>query len=146
VVSFGSLLVYTFGIFLKPLTSEFHWSREDAPRAFALAAITIAVVLPLLGIALDRLAPRRVVFPKFLVLGGAVRGLSRMSGALGVLRDLPCGRRGRRRHHAEGMLRRRHQLVRQAPRPGVGCRARARRLDDRAAGSRDASGKRRRSL
>ena len=62
-VSFGSLLVYTFGIFLKPLTSEFHWSREDAPRAFALAAITIAVVLPLLGIALDRLAPRRVVFP-----------------------------------------------------------------------------------
>lgn len=29
-VSFGSLPVYTFGIFLKPLASAFHWSREDA--------------------------------------------------------------------------------------------------------------------
>lgn len=43
-VGFGSLVVYTFGIFLKPLTTEFHWSREEASRAFALAAITIAIV------------------------------------------------------------------------------------------------------
>jgi hypothetical protein len=27
-VSFASLLVYTFGIFLKPLAEEFSWSRE----------------------------------------------------------------------------------------------------------------------
>ena len=26
-VSFASLLVYTFGIFLKPLAEEFSWSR-----------------------------------------------------------------------------------------------------------------------
>jgi hypothetical protein len=26
-VSFASLLVYTFGIFLKPVTEEFGWSR-----------------------------------------------------------------------------------------------------------------------
>ncbi len=28
-VSFGSLLVFTFGIFLKPLGSAFGWSRES---------------------------------------------------------------------------------------------------------------------
>jgi hypothetical protein len=34
-VSFGPLLIYTFGIFLKPLTAEFPWRREEASRAFA---------------------------------------------------------------------------------------------------------------
>ena len=32
-VSFGSLLVFTFGIFLKPLSSEFGWSRESISTA-----------------------------------------------------------------------------------------------------------------
>ncbi len=81
-VSFGSLLVYTFGIFLKPLTAEFQWSREEASRAFALAAMTIAVVSPLLGVALDRFGPRRVILPCFLAFGAAVLALSGMSGSL----------------------------------------------------------------
>lgn len=81
-VSFGSLLVYTFGIFLKPLTAEFHWSREETSRAFALAAMTIALVSPPLGAALDRLGPRRVVLPCFFVLGAAVLALSAMNGSL----------------------------------------------------------------
>jgi hypothetical protein len=32
-VSFASLLVYTFGIFLKPLAEEFSWSREAVSAA-----------------------------------------------------------------------------------------------------------------
>jgi hypothetical protein len=39
-VSFGSLLVFTFGIFLKPLSAEFGWSRTAVSAAFGLAAIT----------------------------------------------------------------------------------------------------------
>ena len=31
-VSFGSLVVFTFGVFLKPLTAEFGWSREAVSR------------------------------------------------------------------------------------------------------------------
>ena len=38
-VSFGSLLVYTFSVFFKPLTIEFGWSREAVSRAFGLAAM-----------------------------------------------------------------------------------------------------------
>lgn len=81
-VSFGSLLVYTFGIFLKPLTAEFQWSREEASRAFALAAMAIALVSPFLGVALDRFGPRRVILPCFLAFGAAVLALSGMSGSL----------------------------------------------------------------
>lgn len=81
-VSFGSLLVYTFGIFLKPLTAEFHWSREEASRAFALAAITIAIVSPPLGALLDRVGPRRIILPCFAVLSAALLALSAMDGSL----------------------------------------------------------------
>ena len=38
-VSFASLLVYTFGVFLKPLTVEFGWSREAVSSAFGFAAL-----------------------------------------------------------------------------------------------------------
>jgi hypothetical protein len=43
-VSFASLLVYTFGIFLKPLAEEFSWSREAVSAAFGIAAMTVALV------------------------------------------------------------------------------------------------------
>ena len=42
-VSFASLLVYTFGILLKPLAQEFAWSREAVSAAFGVAAMTAAV-------------------------------------------------------------------------------------------------------
>lgn len=80
--SFGSLLVYTFGVFLKPLTAEFQWSREEVSRAFALAAMMVAVASPLLGMALDRYSPRRIVLPCFLMLGAGVLALSKLDGSL----------------------------------------------------------------
>jgi predicted MFS family arabinose efflux permease len=81
-VSFGSLLVFTFGIFLKPLTAEFGWSREEVSRAFAIAAMTVAAVSPFLGHALDRFGPRLVVLPCFVLFAGGLASLSRLSGHL----------------------------------------------------------------
>ena len=59
-VSFASLLVYTFGIFLKPLAEEFSWSRESVSAAFGIAAMMVAVCSPPLGYLLDRIHPRRI--------------------------------------------------------------------------------------
>jgi MFS family permease len=75
-VSFASLLVYTFGVFLKPLTVEFGWSREAVSAAFGIAAMTVAVCSPPLGLLLDRVAPRRVILPCLLIFGGAFASLS----------------------------------------------------------------------
>src|SRR4029453_16240114 len=58
-VSFASLLVYTFGIFLKPWTEEFGWSRESVSAAFGIGAMTVAVCSPPLGYLLDRVNPAR---------------------------------------------------------------------------------------
>lgn len=81
-VSFGSLFVFTFGIFLKPLAAEFGWGREEISRGFAIAAMTVAAVSPFLGYALDRWGPRPVVLPCFVLFGAGILGLSRLSGSL----------------------------------------------------------------
>ncbi|MFN7997062.1 MAG: MFS transporter [Bryobacteraceae bacterium] len=68
-VGFGSLVVYTFGVFLKPLSAEFHWSREAISRGFAFAALSVAVASPKLGQVLDRAGARRIMAPVFAIMG-----------------------------------------------------------------------------
>ncbi len=81
-VGFGSLLVFTFGIFLKPLSVEFGWSREAISAAFGLAALTVAVGSPPLGHLLDRFEPRKIVLPCMAVFGTAFGSLSLLTPSL----------------------------------------------------------------
>ena len=81
-VGFGSLLVFTFGIFLKPLSAEFGWSRESISAAFGFAALTVAVCSPPLGHLLDRFGPRKVVLPCMAVFGTAFASLSLLTPSL----------------------------------------------------------------
>lgn len=80
-VSFGSLLVFTFGIFLKPVSAEFHWSRESVSAAFGFAALAVAVCSPFLGHLLDRYGPRRVILPCMAVFGLAFASLGLLTGS-----------------------------------------------------------------
>ena len=81
-VSFGGLLVFTFGIFLKPLSNEFGWSRESISTAFGIAAMTVAVCSPMLGRLLDRYGARRVVLACMTVFGLAFGSLSFLTPSL----------------------------------------------------------------
>jgi hypothetical protein len=60
---FGSLVVFTFGVFLKPVSHEFGWSREAISRSFGFAALAVAVASPKLGQLLDRLGRARSFCP-----------------------------------------------------------------------------------
>lgn len=60
---FGSLFVYTFSVFVKPLSAEFGWNREAISSGFAIAAVTLGFVSPLLGRWIDRFGPRRIILP-----------------------------------------------------------------------------------
>jgi hypothetical protein len=62
-VSFSPIVPYTFSLFLDPLQAEFGWKREAMAAAFALAAITVALVSPGIGVLLDRFQPRRIILP-----------------------------------------------------------------------------------
>ena len=75
-VSFGSLLVFTFSVFVKPLSAEFGWSRERISAAFGIAAMTVAVCSPVLGRLLDRYGAKRVVLPCMVVFGAAFASLT----------------------------------------------------------------------
>ena len=68
-VGFGSLLVFSFGTFLKPLSGAFGWSRESISAAFGLAALSVAVCSPVLGRLLDRYGPRRGILPCMTAFG-----------------------------------------------------------------------------
>jgi MFS family permease len=74
-VSFGSLLIFTFGIFLSRWTKEFGWSRFDASLAFTVAALTVAVCSPPMGRLMDRHGARFVILPCMLVYGLAFASL-----------------------------------------------------------------------
>ncbi|MFN7994031.1 MAG: MFS transporter [Bryobacteraceae bacterium] len=75
-VSFGSLLVFTFSIFVKPLGANFGWSRESISAAFGFAALTVALCSPPLGHLLDRFGPRRIILPCMAVFGLAFGSLA----------------------------------------------------------------------
>src|SRR6188768_568429 len=81
-VSFASLLVYTFGTFLKPLSEEFSWSREAVSAAFGIAALTVAVCSPPLGLLLDRVSARRVIIPALTIFGCAFASLALLTPRL----------------------------------------------------------------
>src|SRR4029077_17646251 len=73
---FGSLFVYTFSVFVKPLAAEFGWSLEATSNAFALSSVTRGFCAPLLGRWLDRFGPRRIILICMTVYGCAIGSLS----------------------------------------------------------------------
>jgi MFS family permease len=73
---FGSLWVFTFAVFVKPLSAEFGWSREAISRGFGFAAITLALISPLLGHWLDRFGPRRIILPCITIFALGIASLS----------------------------------------------------------------------
>jgi predicted MFS family arabinose efflux permease len=81
--SFAPIVPFTFSLFLNPLHAAFGWHREAMDGTFAVAAITVALVSPFIGMLLDRFPPRRIILPSILVFALALASLSRLSGNIG---------------------------------------------------------------
>ena len=84
-VSFGSLLVFTFGVLLKPIAAEFGWSRESVSGAFGIAALAVALCSPAIGMFVDRYGARRVILPCVTVFCAAFASLGLLPARLGAL-------------------------------------------------------------
>lgn len=70
-----SVFAYTFGIFVKPLSHEFGWSREAISQGFAISALAAAVCSPLAGGWLDRCGLRRILLGCMAAFGCALAGM-----------------------------------------------------------------------
>src|SRR5580704_12468681 len=79
---FGSLFVYTFAVFVKPLSAQFGWNREAISLGFGLAAITLGLISPLLGRWIDQFGPRRIILPCMAVFGCAIASLAFLRSGL----------------------------------------------------------------
>jgi MFS family permease len=79
---FGSLFVYTFSVFVKPLAAEFGWSREAISSGFAIAAVMLGLCSPLLGRWIDRYGPRRIILICMSIYGCAIISLSLLHSGL----------------------------------------------------------------
>src|ERR1700691_4891143 len=70
-VSFGSLVIFAFGVFIKPLSDQFGWSRTEISLAFTLTALMVAIFSPFIGRMVDRVGARKVLLPCVAVYGAA---------------------------------------------------------------------------
>ncbi|MDR3740356.1 MAG: MFS transporter [Terracidiphilus sp.] len=80
--SFAAIVPFTFSLFLQPLHAAFGWKREAMSGAFAVAAMTVALVSPLIGLLLDRFPPRRILLPAILVFAAAMASLSGLTPSM----------------------------------------------------------------
>ena len=88
------IVVFSFGVFLKPLIQEFHVSRAAISLAFTLQATTTALSVPFAGRLVDRFGPRKIILTSACAAGlvllaanlcsGKIWQLYLLYGALGV--------------------------------------------------------------
>ena len=79
---FGSLFVYTFTIFVKPLSAQFGWNRESVSLGFAIGAMTVGLTSPLIGRLIDRVGPRRIILPCITVFACGMASFSLLRSGL----------------------------------------------------------------
>ncbi|MEY2925726.1 MAG: hypothetical protein RL367_203 [Pseudomonadota bacterium] len=56
-----AILMIPLGLFLKPMTAEFGWSRTEFSSIIAIAALFNALIMPVAGTLVDRFGARRIV-------------------------------------------------------------------------------------
>lgn len=81
-VSYGPIVLATFGVFSLPLHREFRWNRAELSAAVSLATLLVALVQPLCGRLVDRWGARRVVLWSLLSFGSTLLALSAVRGHL----------------------------------------------------------------
>ena len=74
--SLGTLLVYTFGVFAKPLAKEFGSNRASIALAVSLLDLVVAFAAPGAGRLVDRYGARGVIVTSLIALTACLVGLS----------------------------------------------------------------------
>src|SRR5262249_26258827 len=81
-LSYGPIIAFTFGVFIKPLSEEFGWSRADISLGFSLSLLMLSAVVPFIGRLVDRWGARKVIIPSVLLFGSGVASFYFLSASL----------------------------------------------------------------
>jgi predicted MFS family arabinose efflux permease len=72
----GPVLLFTSGVFLKPIAADMQWRRSTVSFALSLAAFTSALATPILGRMMDRWGIRTVALPGLVLFALSLAALS----------------------------------------------------------------------
>lgn len=61
--SFHSIMTSFAGLFIGPVSEEFGWSRTQVTAGLSLSSVTVTLLSPLFGVAIDRWGTRRLALP-----------------------------------------------------------------------------------
>lgn len=81
-----------FGIFLKPLSEEFGWTRAEVAMAVTIGTLIAAALGIYLGRVLDRFGPRWMMAGGFAILAGSYFGLALVNSLVGFYLVYSVGR------------------------------------------------------
>ena len=81
-ISVGPVMVYSFGIFVKPLAASFSASRASVSLALACLNIGAAISLPLSGRLIDRFGARKMITLSMTAVSFCLFGLSQVTPPL----------------------------------------------------------------
>jgi len=76
IVGNGPIVLFTFGVFLKPIASQFAWNRETVALALTASQTVGAIATPFAGMAVDRWGIRRVTLAFIVVFSLAAAAVS----------------------------------------------------------------------
>src|SRR5215472_9193563 len=74
----GAILIFTFGVFLKPVSEDLGIGRGDLSAGLGISAWFVALSCPVVGWLIDRYGTRRVMIPGILLFAMAVASFGLM--------------------------------------------------------------------
>jgi MFS family permease len=83
-VAQGPVILYTLGLFIKPLNQEFGWDRASISAAGGLAAISSAIAIPFVGWLIDRSGIRPVLLPIIVLSASSIALIALTPNSVGV--------------------------------------------------------------
>ncbi len=81
-LSLGTLVVYSFGVFVRPLHAEFGWSPTQIAGALAISQLSLALSSPIWGYLIDRLGPRVVILTSIVCLSALFASLALLTPSI----------------------------------------------------------------
>jgi predicted MFS family arabinose efflux permease len=84
----GVISVFTFGVFLKPISEDLGWGRATLTSAMFLAGVVAAFVTPVVGRLMDIFGVQRVALPGIILYAATIASFSLLQPSLYMLYGL----------------------------------------------------------